>query len=522
MIKKNLLAIDVGTQSVRAIAFNLKGEIVDYSQVIYECPYLSPSPGVTEQDPEYFWEKLCEACNNLWAQKKVSSETIAAVSITTQRGTVINLDKNGEPLRKAIVWLDQRRAKELPSLGYVWDTIFKVAGLRKTLHSLQTEAEVNWLRENEPDLWEKTEHYVFLSGYLLYKLTGKIVDSVSSQVGYIPFDYKKLTWAKQNHWKWKALPIDRDKLPKLIPPGDIIDTLSKDIADKLGLPEGTPIISAGSDKAMEVIGSGCLRPDQGCIGYGTTATININSDKYVEPISLLPAYPSGKDGTYNLEVQIYRGFWMVTWFIEQFTDKERDEAKRLGVPTEVVLEEMIKKVPPGSMGLTLQPYWSPGIIFPSPEAKGSIIGFGDVHKKEHIYRSIIEGLAYSIREGKELIEKRSKVPITEIYINGGGSKSDEVMQITADILGISVNRPYIYESSGLGAAILAAVGVGLYKDIETAVENMTNVGKVFHPKPEAVKTYDDLYKNVYLKMYKSLKPLYKSIQKITNYPSIPK
>ncbi|MGD9677840.1 MAG: FGGY-family carbohydrate kinase [Vulcanibacillus sp.] len=522
MKEKYLLAIDVGTQSIRAIVFNLKGEIVDYAKITYDCPYLSPSPGLTEQDPLYYWDKLCEVCNILWKQDKVSPESIKAMSMTTQRGTVINLDKNGEPLRKAMVWLDQRRAKDLPSLGILWDSIFKVAGLNRTLHSLQAEAEVNWIRENEPEIWENTEHFLFLSGYLLYKLTGKILDSVSSQVGYVPFDYKNLAWSKDNHWKWKALPVSREKLPKLIPPGEVIDILSKKIGAQLGLPEGTPIISAGSDKAMEVVGSGCLYPNQGCIGYGTTATININSGKYIEPIPLLPAYPSGKNGTYNIEVQIYRGFWMVTWFIEQFTEKEREEAKRLGVPTEVVLEEMIKKVPPGSMGLTLQPYWSPGIIFPSPEAKGSIIGFGDVHKKEHIYRAIIEGLAYSIREGKELIERRSKVKINEIYINGGGSKSDEVLQITADILGIPVYRPEIYESSGLGAAILAAVGVGFYPDIDTAVKNMTRVGKVFHPNPTAVKMYDDLYKNVYLKMYKNLKPLYKSIQSITNYPTITK
>lgn len=520
MGREFLLAIDVGTQSVRAIVFDLKGEIIDCSKVLYDRAYIPSKPGWAEQEPEYYWEKLIEACQNLWGNNIVKPESIASMSITTQRCTVINLDKNGEPLRKAMVWLDQRRAEKLPSLGFTWDQLFRISGLRSTIHYLQAEAEVNWIKENEPDVWNKTEHYLFLSGFLLYKLTGQFVDSVSSQVGYIPFDYKKLTWAKKNHWKWKAIPIEKEKLPKLIPPGEKIGNLNEEAAKRLGLPSDLIIISAGSDKAMEVLGSGGAKPNQGCIGYGTTSTINVNYDKYVEPVTLLPAYPSGIKESYNLEVQTYRGFWMVTWFIEQFTEKERKIAERLGVCTEEILEELVQKVPPGSMGLMLQPYWSPGIKFPGPEAKGCIIGFGGIHKKEHMYRAILEGLAYSIREGKELIERRTKIQIDEIFISGGGSKSDQVMQITADVLGIPVKRPHVHETSGLGAAILASVGAELYPSVDTAVKEMTRAEKVFYPNSESVAIYDDLYKNVYLKIYKKLKPLYKSIQNITNYPEI--
>lgn len=515
-----VLSIDVGTQSVRALVFDLRGEIIDYCKIIYERAYVPSKPGWAEQNPLYYWEKVSEACQNLWKQEKVKPDSIVSMAITTQRCTVINLDENGEPLREAMVWLDQRRAGKLPSLGLAWNQLFRISGLKSTIHYLQAEAEVNWLRENQPDVWEKTEHYLFLSGFLLYKLTGNYVDSVSSQVGYIPFDYKRLTWAKSSNWKWKAIPVEKEKLPDLVPPGEKIGSLNEEAAKTLGLPEGLMIISAGSDKAMEVLGSGGVKPNQGCIGYGTTSTINVNYEKYVEPVTLLPAYPSGIKDSFNLEVQTYRGFWMVTWFIDQFTEKERKIAEKLGVCTEEVLEELIQKVPPGSMGLMLQPYWSPGIKFPGPEAKGCIIGFGGIHKKEHMYRAILEGLAYSIREGKELIEKRTKTPIDEIFISGGGSKSDQVMQITADVLGLPVKRPHVHETSGLGAAILAATGANLYPDVETAVKEMTRAEKVFYPNSNAVAIYDDLYKDVYLKIYKNLKPLYKSIQNITSYPEI--
>ena len=171
------------------------------------------------------------------------------------------------------------------------------------------------------------------------------------------------------------------------------------------------------------------------------------------------------------------------------------------------------------MGLTLQPYWSPGLRKPpGPEAKGAIIGFGDVHTRAHVYRAMLEGLAYALREGKERTERRSRVPITELRVSGGGSQSDAAMQLTADIFGLPPARPHLYETSGLGAAIDAAVGLGLHPDFDTAVREMTRVGDVFEPDPDARDIYDGLYHRVYKQMYRRLKPLYEEIQKITGYP----
>jgi sugar (pentulose or hexulose) kinase len=170
------------------------------------------------------------------------------------------------------------------------------------------------------------------------------------------------------------------------------------------------------------------------------------------------------------------------------------------------------------MGLVLQPYWNPGIKTPGPEAKGAMIGFGDVHTRAHIYRAIIEGIGYALREGKELSEKRSNTKITKLMVSGGGSQSDQAMQITADIFGMPVHRPHTYETSGLGAAINAAVGVGLYDNYEDAVEQMTHDGDIFTPIDDNKQIYNDLYNSVYKKMYSRLNPLYRSIRKITGYP----
>jgi len=171
------------------------------------------------------------------------------------------------------------------------------------------------------------------------------------------------------------------------------------------------------------------------------------------------------------------------------------------------------------MGLMLQPYWSPGIREPGLEAKGSIIGFGDVHTRAHLYRAILEGLAYALREGKEKIEKRSGTRITRLRVSGGGSQSDAAMQLTADIFGLPAERPHVYETSGLGAAIDCAVGLGLHPDFETAIQAMTRVGQVFEPNPEAHAVYQRLYREVYQRMYARLQPLYRSIREITGYPA---
>jgi sugar (pentulose or hexulose) kinase len=170
------------------------------------------------------------------------------------------------------------------------------------------------------------------------------------------------------------------------------------------------------------------------------------------------------------------------------------------------------------MGLMLQPYWTPGLKSPGPEAKGAVIGFGDIHTRAHLYRSILEGLAYALREGRERIERRTHAPINSLRISGGGSQSRHAMQITADIFGLPTAKPDVYETSGLGAAIDAAVGLGLHADFTSAVKTMTHVGEVFEPDLKTHRLYDALYREVYKKMYRRLQPLYERIRKITGYP----
>jgi len=512
-----ILAIDNGTQSVRALLFDLRGDIVAKAQVPL-LDYRSLEPGWAEHDADGFWQALCAACQELWTRPGADRTRIAGVAVTTQRGTVINVDAQGRPLRPAITWLDQRRTETVPPIGPLWRSAFALARVSGTIDYFRGEAEINWIRAHQPQLWEATHKLLLLSGWLNYRLCGRFADSSGSQVAYLPFDYRRRRWAAKRDWKWQALAVLPRMLPELVEPGAALGEISAIAAEQTGIPQGLPLLAAAADKACEVIGAGCSAPHVGCLSYGTTATINTTTSRYVEVTPFVPPYPAAIPKAYSLEVQVFRGYWMVNWFKEQFGHHEQSRALLEDVAPERLFDELANAVPPGSMGLMLQPYWTPGIRVPGREAKGAIIGFGDVHTRAHVYRAILEGLAYALREGKERIERRGGVRITELRVSGGGSQSDAAMQLTADIFGLPTARPHVYETSGLGAAIDAAVGLGLHRDFDAAIAAMTRVGKVFMPDAASQRIYERLYREVYLKMYKRLQPMYRDIARITGYP----
>lgn len=512
-----LLALDVGTQSTRAIVFDAEGRIIGRRQVPVE-PYVAAQPGWAEQDPAVYWQALTEACQGLWTQG-IDPAAIGAAALTTQRATMICCDADGRPLRPAMVWLDQRRARRPPPLGPGWELLLRLAGARSLLAHFQAEAEANWLAEAEPDIWARSERFVFLSGWLTQRLTGEFVDSAGGQVGYVPFDYRRQQWAHRFDPKWRALAVRPGQLPRLVAVGEPLGGLTHAAATALGLRPGLPLIASAADKACEVLGSGAVDARTAQLSFGTTATINTTQRRYVEVERLLPPYPAALPGAYNTEIQIYRGFWMVSWFKREFAQRESLLAAERGVAAETLFDALLDSVPPGAMGLTLQPYWSPGVRHPGPEAKGAIIGFGDVHTRAHLYRAIIEGLCYGLRAGREQIERRLGHRLDRLIVAGGGAQSDAAMQIVADVFDLPAERPETTETSALGAAMNAAVGIGLHRDYDAAVAAMARSGRTFEPRTAAVATYDALYREVYQPLYPRLRPLYRAIRRITGYPA---
>jgi len=513
----HILALDVGTQSVRAILFAPDGRLVAMGRVPIE-PYVSPQPGWAEQDPEVWWTALGEACRRLWADPAARPHSVAGVGLTTQRTTIVASDENGRPLRPAIVWLDGRRTEGLPPVGGAWGLAFRALGVRDTVARFQADAEANWIATNEPSVWNRIRRYGLLSSWLTARLVGEWVDSSASQVGYLPFDFKHSRWSSRLDWKWQVAPFRREWLAALVPPGGRLGDLTADAAAHLGIAAGLPLIAAAGDKQCEALGAGAVTPEVAALSFGTTATIGTTHRRYLEAIPLVPPYPAAVPGAWLVELQVLRGFWMVEWFKREFGAAEVARGAALDIPPEALFEALLEASPPGAKGLVLQPYWMPGVRYPGPEAKGAVIGFGDVHGRAHVYRAILEGLAYALRDGLERSVRKSGVPVRELRISGGGSQSRPAVQLFADVFGVPASRPHTHEAAGLGAAIDVALGLGIHADAETAVASMVRVADRFEPNPAANRVYDDLFRSVYLPMYDRLKPLYREIRRITGYP----
>jgi len=514
-MQRVVLSIDCGTQSLRATLFGHEGELYEKVQIEYE-PYYSTKPGWAEQDPEIYWRSLCTACMSLKVKKPELFLRIEGVGVTAIRASMVNVDRDGNPLRPVITWLDQRKARTVYSPKGLMKLGYSVVGMEEAIAKVQVEGKCNWIMQYEPVVWEKTYKYLQISGFLNFRLTGRFADSVAAQIGHIPFNYKKMRWASKRSLSGKLFPVEHEKLPETVKPGEAIGEISRQASAQTGIRQGVPVIACGSDKGCETIGMGVINEKMANLSFGTTATVQTTTKRYFEPLRFMPPYPAPIPGRFNPEVEIFRGFWMITWFKEEFAYQEVLASQEREVTPEVVLNGLLSEAPPGSMGLVVQPFWSPGLK--QPAAKGAMIGFGDVHKKAHVYRAVIEGLGYALLDGLHKIERAGKFKVEEITVSGGATQSDEICQITADIFDLPLAKGRTYETSGLGAAIVTCVGLGLYPSFKEAIERMVKHEKVFEPNPAHVATYRKLYRRVYQKVFAALRPLYEEIREITGYP----
>ncbi len=458
-------------------------------------PYFSRNPGWAEQDPQVYWDNMCHALQRLKAGAGEHWPSMEAVVLTTLRDTSVAVDANGDALRPTIVWLDQRMATGQTPLNVAERGAVNMIGMGKTLDLIYRKSKSNWIKENEPEVWSKIHKFIMLSCYLNFRLTGEFRDSIASTIGHVPFDYKNKCWAKSNFdLKWKLFGIERSMLPELVEPGQMLGKVTSAAAGATGLPEGIAVIAGGSDKGCETLGVGCMDETTASVSFGTTATIQTTTKKYMELLRFMPAYPSVISDRYNPEIEVFRGYWMISWFMQEFSHRELLEAKEKNISPEELLTRRLEEVPPGCHGLMLQPVWSPDIL--NPEAKGAVIGFGDVHTRIHFYRSIIEGINYSLIEGLEKIENRTGQKMREIMVSGGGSQSDAICQISADMFNRPVKKIHTYETSALGAAILGFTGTGIYGTVQDAAKEMIHYTKEFAPREQNVDIYHHLYKKV--------------------------
>jgi len=510
-----ILVFDSGTQSIRAGLVDLNGTLVDTVRTPIQ-PYFSVQQGFTEQEPDYYWKKFCETSQALIARNADKMDRVKAVAVTAVRGTYFNLDKNGQALRPAILWLDQRRIEPVDWAPLHVKAVYGAVGVFPRLDRYYHQCYSNWIRIHQPEIWGKTHKYLLQSGYFHYKLTGEYVETRGNLYGYLPVDRCDYTWAKKNDVVNLLFPIEREKLPALAKQGETIGKITHQASLDTGIREGLPLVAAAGDKMCEVLGDGVINNDLACLSYGTASTIDTITEKYLEPKPFVTPYPAAIPGLYMPELTVSRGFWLVNWFIEQFGMKEQQLGFEKGIPAESFLDDLIRNIPPGSQGLMLQPYWFPNIPFAGEEGKGAVIGFSDVHTRGHLYRAILEGVLYGLKDGKDILEAKLKKPFKALRVSGGGTKSQVVLQITADIFNLPTERLAASESGMVGAAINTAVGLGYYPDYATAIQSMVHVSQVVQPIARNRDIYNHLYERVYLKMYKHLEPMYKEIWNIAD------
>ena len=305
------LTLDFGTQSVRATLINKKGATVYMAKRAYEPVYFSNKKGYAEQHADFYWDALVDCIKEVASKNKERLSDIVAATVTTFRDSAVLLDKNYKPLRPVILWLDQRLAKAEEKLPAMHRFLFKLVGMKDTVDLNRTRTMAHWVKENEPELWAKVDKYVNISTYINYKLTGNLADSPGGLTGHFPLYYKKKKWYKEGAMKGRIYGIPNRMLPDLVDTGEVIGTIRDDFAEEVGLPKGLKLIATGSDKGCETIGLGCLKPDIGAISYGTACTIEVSNPHYYEPEPFLPAYAAAVPNLYNMDVQIYRGYWML-------------------------------------------------------------------------------------------------------------------------------------------------------------------------------------------------------------------
>lgn len=352
------------------------------------------------------------------------------------------------------------------------------------------------------------------TGYLSCRLTGEFKDCIGNAFGEWPVDMETWNWSEDEE-VIRKYQIPREMLFEAVGPGEILGHVTKAASEKTGLPEGLPVVSVTNDKAVEGLGAGLVNDQTAVISLGTYITLMIQGKELPKDPKALWAIISSVPGKYLYESYgIRRGMWTVSWFRDLFGDGLMQEAAKQGLSPEELLNKKAEKVPAGSDGLMTVLDW---LANPwEPYKKGIMIGFGAHMDEAYMYRSILEGIAYTMKNNCDAMCEELGKPLKEIVISGGGSNSDLFMQIFADIFNVPAKRNVVNESASLGAVINTAVALGEYESYEKAVEEMVEIKDVFMPIEKNAQLYQKLNQRAYKNMANYTDGVLKEIYNVYN------
>ncbi|MBO4359320.1 MAG: FGGY-family carbohydrate kinase [Eubacteriaceae bacterium] len=506
-----VLAVDIGTQSLKVMLVDRFGHMPALVRRRYSEAYLSDEEGRAEQKADFYWDEACAAIRELKDRFPSEFSRMCAVTITTIRDTFVCLGRDLSPVRDVILWMDRREAPD-PQLSLLQKILFGAVGKTEMIKMQYRKSMCNWIRVNEPEIWEKTYKYATLSGYFNYRMCGKLIDSVSSLIGHVPFDMKKHRWMSPGDIRMCVFPMDTEKYFDYAETGSILGYVDDRASAETGIPAGIALYASGSDKGCETLGMSCTDTDKAAVSLGTAAAVQVTSRKYMEPFPFISAYPAVVPGCCSPEVQLYSGFWLVSWFRDNLAHYEKEAAGREGGSPEQYLDSMLPQIPAGSEGLVFSPYFIAGVEM--PKARGAYIGFTDRHTRAHMYRALIEGIALALRTGLEHLEKKGRFSVRDIYICGGGAVSDEVCRIVASVFGLPVHRTEAPEASGVGCAVSVFTAMGVYSSHEQACSSMVRIADTFLPDERDAAVYEKEYREIFSKMYPRLLPFFRKYDSV--------
>jgi xylulokinase len=479
-----LIGVDVGTSGTRALAVTDAGELVAEANRPHDL--LTPRPGWTEQDPAQWWE----AAKAALAEVAGRAGDVAGLGLTGQMHGSVFLDAAGEVIRPALLWNDQRTAAEC-------DEITERVGAQRLLEIAGNPAltgfqapKIRWLANHEPDNHARVAGVLLPKDYVRLMLTGERATDASDASGTLLLDVRARDYSAEI---LDALEIPRDWLPAVHEGPEVTGTLRGDVAAELGLPAGLPVAAGGGDNAAAAVGVGVVREGAVSTSIGTSGVLFAHRDAFApDPSGRVHAFCHAVPGAFHLMAVALSSGGSLSWWRDQ-----------VGGEFDTLVAEA-EAVEPGAEGLLFLPYLS-GERTPhlDPHARGAFVGLTLRHGRGHMTRAVMEGVAFSLRDGLEIMRGLG-TPDDDLRAVGGGARSPLWMRLQADVYGRPIRRTVIDEGPAYGAALLAGVAAGVFADVEEASARVRLRDEVTEPDAERARRYDELYAT-YTGLYPALR-----------------
>jgi len=503
MTKPYLIGVDIGTFGTKSVVVSLEGKVLGSALVEYEVEH--PRPSWAEQWPQVWEEAAYNAIKGSIEKAGITPSDVAGVCISgLYGGSGIPVDKEFHPLRPCLIWMDRRATDEVKWIkeNTDLDRVFEITG--NYVDTYFGYPKMLWIKNNEPQIWERVHKFVPPSSYVEYCLTGRLAIDYSSagNLGGI-FDIHRLCWSEELS---KELRIPLEKLPeRLVASTDIVGEVTTEAAEKCGLPAGTPVIAGGIDAPMATLGAGAIESGDNVAMMGTSTCWGVihRGEGYSRNLVSMPNVVNSSEEIYTWGGAATSG-GLVRWFRDRFGESEVEKAAKVGRDPYQLLDARAAEIPPGSDGLVILPYfmgeraplWDPG-------ARGTIFGLTLYHTKLHVFRALMEAAAYSLRHSIEVGETIGIHLKEETRIVGGVTKSNLWTKILADVTGRRMLIPAGGVGAPLGGALLAGIGVGLIADYRV-IERWTRIERVNTPNPVTKEVYDKYYA-LYRAFYEDIK-----------------